>query len=103
MTIDSSGESQPVLTLFFDEGDVDQKLIAQIKAESVGHEILGGVDTIMRRVREEIARNALVRIVRSVPEGFGVSEMTFKVALSGSVVGLTISGDVQVKIAPTKK
>ena len=85
-----------------------RRLLGKDKTETIfsGGDVLLGEKEAVRAAEQakekvlELLPSVLAQQLRSmVPEGFDVSEISFKCSLSGKPFGIGVSGDINVKFA----
>ena len=88
------------LPLVIRDVDLDKKTIDAIKAMQVGDRVLGSEDA---GIADVVPKAILRRVLKLIPqEEFTISEIALKFTLGGELLGVKVSGDVSVKVAPRK-
>jgi hypothetical protein len=88
------------LKLIVTENDFPPAEKAAISSVLKEEQVLGGDDTVLQQIYDQLPSIVAKRVKKMVPEGFTVGELQFTFSLEGKIFGSGIGGDVAVTLKP---
>jgi hypothetical protein len=94
-------EIDDAITITLTEADLDPNDRKKIEARANKSRVLEGEEREVEEMLSEALPKAIARRVEAMrPKNFKVTELQFKLAVSGKLFGSGVSGEVIVKLGP---